>query len=1146
MSDNVQQVFGIDASGALAAIARLDSAFASFEQRVGSLSGALSRFNSSSTASAAKQLAPAFSSANTESARLTTSVQLLSRIVFTQQIISGLRQIKSAFSDAIQSAIAFQTRVEEVMTISGGQLGSSQAIANSVRSLSDQFAAPLEDVTKALYQSISFGLKQPEEFLQTASLFAKGSVTSIADSVKLIGGTLNSFGLSTSEAGEIASKFFTIISTGAVTGSQLAQSFGQVAPLAHEAGISFDELGAAFATITQRGVSAQIAATQIRGVITGLLKPTADLSEALHKVGFSDASQALSTAGLAGTLKQVIATTDGTAESLAKLFPNIRGISGVLSLAGENASGFAEKLTAISNVPSNLAASKGLEILGTDAQRTQQEIQRLHNALTVDLGQSLLGTVRSVADATGGVSSFLQVVEESGPAILGITGGIIGLKLAATATNAELLGVGSALSALALIPVAAGLGSSLGHLIDDKLSANAISGLKDLEDANQKDLQSFKDAEDKKLKAAKDIDTSRLASTLLLVQGLNTAYLSDVANAKQANSLLLENEKKTADDIVKARSRYAAALGRGAETARESGQAAGARATDLERQKSDNQFNSGIAKESDADRVASTFARARKEAQQASTALTAAAKKGDAFATGQAENLFAHSQQQAQQAQELAGQTKDPNVEAQAKQQVNGLLSQQIVAERAVQAIQKSRGAGLIKEQENQTNIVAKLRDQTAILLKNSSLFDSKGAKLPDDQLAKQTKAREAALAQIAKLGFSQKDISSADALGLTKFVTQSQFALQKEPIKLQFDVTDGLKKITAQLDAAFSKFTGKVNIAPLEQELGRKFQNPAQVTAGVEQLKNRAAAIRQVISEAATGDQAVAKLKSEFDSLRQSIDAPGRQANRNLFGGDQGQQLRAGFNAALETLDKLRSKANLTKDDVQGIFKQFNSLNQQAQQSPQGRQGFGQSLSLVGQAIQKLNSVQAKTVTVDPKLVPELTRIQSVISQVSGSGIAAQFSAAASAIGQGVAPSNKIANAWETAADAAERLARVSENLSGGAERAPQTQARSFGGTILPSYFNNGGSAAKGIDTIPAMLAPGETVINQAASARFFSQLQAINAGEAPTGHAGTTINHNTVGDINISGAGNPKATAAAVVQEINRAQRRGSAKLK
>ena len=68
----------------------------------------------------------------------------------------------------------------------------------------------------------------------------------------------------------------------------------------------------------------------------------------------------------------------------------------------------------------------------------------------------------------------------------------------------------------------------------------------------------------------------------------------------------------------------------------------------------------------------------------------------------------------------------------------------------------------------------------------------------------------------------------------------------------------------------------------------------------------------------------------------------------------------------------------------------------------------------------------------------------------------------------------------------------------------------RAKGGSI-PNYFSGGGSTlvnyqAKGTDTVPAMLTPGEFVINRAATQKHLPLLKSINNGSMPSSISGTT----------------------------------------
>jgi hypothetical protein len=89
-------------------------------------------------------------------------------------------------------------------------------------------------------------------------------------------------------------------------------------------------------------------------------------------------------------------------------------------------------------------------------------------------------------------------------------------------------------------------------------------------------------------------------------------------------------------------------------------------------------------------------------------------------------------------------------------------------------------------------------------------------------------------------------------------------------------------------------------------------------------------------------------------------------------------------------------------------------------------------------------------------------------------------------------------------------------------------------------------GGKAQGTDTIPAMLSPGEFVVNARSTRQFFSQLVAMNAGVKPIyrqdGGAVTNI-----GDINVTvpGGSSTRQTAREIATALRREVRRGTSKL-
>jgi len=99
------------------------------------------------------------------------------------------------------------------------------------------------------------------------------------------------------------------------------------------------------------------------------------------------------------------------------------------------------------------------------------------------------------------------------------------------------------------------------------------------------------------------------------------------------------------------------------------------------------------------------------------------------------------------------------------------------------------------------------------------------------------------------------------------------------------------------------------------------------------------------------------------------------------------------------------------------------------------------------------------------------------------------------------------------------------------------------FGGML---YRADGGWIPQGTDTVPAMLTPGEFVMNAGATRQFYSQLVAMNAGVKPQyrQNGGSVTN---VGDVNITVNESISAqqTARETMQAFRREMRRGTSRL-
>ena len=201
--------------------------------------------------------------------------------------------------------------------------------------------APRE-LADALFFVTSAGFRGAEA-LDVLEMSAKASAAGLGETkvvADLVTSAINAYGIENLDAAQATDTLVAAVREGKAEAPALAQSMGQVLPIASELGVTFDQVGAATAAMTRTGTDAATAATQLRQIMTSLLKPTNQAEEALEEMGTSSAElrdMLAGDEGLVGTLAYLREITDGNSEALAEIFPNVRALSGVLDIMGKNA-----------------------------------------------------------------------------------------------------------------------------------------------------------------------------------------------------------------------------------------------------------------------------------------------------------------------------------------------------------------------------------------------------------------------------------------------------------------------------------------------------------------------------------------------------------------------------------------------------------------------------------------------------------------------------------------------------------------------------------------------------------------------------------------------------------------------------------------
>jgi len=198
-----------------------------------------------------------------------------------------------------------------------------------------------KELADALYFVTSAGI-EASEALNVVEMSAKASAAGLGETkviADLVTSAMNAYGAENLSASQATDILVAAVREGKAEASEFAGSLGKVLPIAAELGVEFHEVAAATAAMTRTGTDANTAGTQLRAIMSSLLKPTKQAEEVLDAMGTSSEKlrKKIRDDGLLSTLMELRNLThEYGEEAMAAVFPNIRALIGMLDLMGAN------------------------------------------------------------------------------------------------------------------------------------------------------------------------------------------------------------------------------------------------------------------------------------------------------------------------------------------------------------------------------------------------------------------------------------------------------------------------------------------------------------------------------------------------------------------------------------------------------------------------------------------------------------------------------------------------------------------------------------------------------------------------------------------------------------------------------------------
>lgn len=322
----------------------------------------------------------------------------------------------AAFTGATVAAARFESGINKVKTLmdkpiirkfSGdldnaakGAIGLGFGMADATTSLFNAQSA-IGDVPKSL------------EVFNRAQKLAIAGGASLSVSVQGITAVINAYKLEIEDTGIVAESFFTGQRFGTTDVAKLAANIGKVAPVAKDAGVSFQLLIATMAELTQGGLSTEIASTGLRAALSALKKPVASLEPLYRKLQIPFGATELAAADFTVVLRNIAIAARDNKDELIKLIPNMEALN---TFAALNEQSILNIIKSVELMNENYKTGRGLVeaytlVMGETRQKALQTKGAFTN-LAVTIGTDLLPVTNKILDAT---TKFLDKLRGMSP-----------------------------------------------------------------------------------------------------------------------------------------------------------------------------------------------------------------------------------------------------------------------------------------------------------------------------------------------------------------------------------------------------------------------------------------------------------------------------------------------------------------------------------------------------------------------------------------------------------------------------------------------------------------------------------------------------------------------------------------------------------
>lgn len=396
-------------------------------------------------------------------------IKELQGVLASAGIAATLNEIKNGFFDCSEAAAQFETSTAMVATIADTSQKSLSDISKEVRTYSNETGEAASDMAEATYQAISASVNTADaaSFAGTATKLAVGGFTSATTAVDVLTTAINAYGLAASDATQLSDYLITTQNLGKTSVDQLAQSVGNVIPLASAYNVQMDNLSSAYAVLTANGIATAESGTYLKSMLNELGDTGSDVSEVLlNSTGKTFAQLMEQGYSLGDVMAMLGDAVDGDSTAFNALWSSTEAGIGALSLFNAGADKYNGVLDSMRT--SAGATEKAYSTMADTTDKSKQRMENSFNNLKISVGDVLNPALTQVYEGFTNVFAGMSDFVDEHPAVVaaisaiavgvgGFTGALAAYNIATTAAKFVTEAFTATLAANPFVLAAAGI-----------------------------------------------------------------------------------------------------------------------------------------------------------------------------------------------------------------------------------------------------------------------------------------------------------------------------------------------------------------------------------------------------------------------------------------------------------------------------------------------------------------------------------------------------------------------------------------------------------------------------------------------------------------------------------------------------------------